>query len=193
MEEQHLSKGQRTRERILKAASARIRSHGLAGTGVADVMKAAGLTHGGFYAHFASREEMLGAALDGASVRSARKLRGYAEGAKSDQGLDPFRELLTNYLSERHAQLRDAGCPVAAIASELTRQGDPLQMVGKAAADRLVAEVKRSLPAHSAHLAISIVAQMLGGLHLARIYPAPQRRKILAQVREAIFAQLGER
>src|SRR5918911_4491018 len=69
-----VSKKEQTRERILRAAARAIRKHGYEGVGVADVMKEAGLTHGGFYAHFESRDALLAAAADRAGLESAQTL-----------------------------------------------------------------------------------------------------------------------
>src|SRR3954449_9138772 len=93
------SKKEETRERILRAAARAIRKHGYEGVGVADVMKEAGLTHGGFYAHFESRDALLVEALERAGIDSACSLNG-AIGARIAEGASPFRALVETYLSD---------------------------------------------------------------------------------------------
>src|SRR5881398_1289484 len=90
-----------THERIVEAASRAIRRSGYDGTGVADIMKEAGLTHGGFYAHFESRDEMV------------------AEAVKKGEGA---RALVRFYLSKEHLEAAETGCPMAALGSEMPRQ-----------------------------------------------------------------------
>ena len=100
------SKKEQTRARILRAAAQAIRKHGYEGVGVADVMKEAGLTHGGFYAHFASRDALLAQAAEQASVESIENLSRAVAHAK------PGEELMTlvdAYLADRHAEAPEQG------------------------------------------------------------------------------------
>src|SRR3954468_1123344 len=112
---------QLTHDRIVETAARALRGSGFYGVGVADVMRQAGLTHGGFYAHFPSRDVLLAEALDRARQDSqARLKRSIAKGEA--RGLSPFRSLVESYLSERHLKEPESGCPVAALASEMPRQ-----------------------------------------------------------------------
>src|SRR5881409_1721688 len=88
-----------THERIVEAAARAIRRSGYGGTGVADIMKDAGLTHGGFYAHFASREAMLAEAADRAGAEGVAELARIAAAAPPPQAL---RSLIEAYLSRAH-------------------------------------------------------------------------------------------
>src|SRR3954471_10244003 len=108
-----------THERILRTAAAAIRRHGYDGVSVADIMKEAGLTHGGFYAHFESREAMLAEALERAGAESLETLSGSVEAAPSREALEA---LVASYLSERHLASPEAGCTLAALGSETRRQ-----------------------------------------------------------------------
>jgi AcrR family transcriptional regulator len=108
-----------TRERIVRAASASVRRNGFAGAGVAEVMAEAGLTHGGFYAHFPSREAMLAAAADGAGADGVAQLARIAAAAPAGTGLAA---LVESYLSDRHVERAERGCPIVAAGSELARQ-----------------------------------------------------------------------
>src|SRR3954465_11844023 len=97
-----------SRERILTAAARAIRRSGYAGTGVADIMKEAGLTHGAFYAHFPSREAMLAEAADRAGAESVAASAKVVAAAPTRQVL---RALVRTYLSKGHVENADIGCP----------------------------------------------------------------------------------
>src|SRR5438105_15094422 len=94
-----LSRKEQTRERILRAAARAIRKHGYDGVGVADVMKDAGLTHGGFYAHFESRDALLAAAAEQASAESTEAFSRALANAKPGEEL---MALIDTYLDDRH-------------------------------------------------------------------------------------------
>ena len=115
------SKKAQTRERILRAAAGAIRKHGYEGLGVADVMKEAGLTHGGFYAHFESRDALLAAAAEQASAESTEALSRAL--AKARPGAE-LMALVDTYLDDRHvtAAEQGLGCALAAAGSEVPRQ-----------------------------------------------------------------------
>src|SRR3954467_7777627 len=113
------SRKEATHDRIVQAAARAIRRSGYSGTGVADVMKEAGLTHGGFYAHFDSREAMLAEAAARAGADSAALSARIAATAPAEQALPA---MLRMYLSKAHVESLENGCPVAALASETPRQ-----------------------------------------------------------------------
>ena len=100
-----------THERIVETAARAIRRSGYNGTSVADIMKEAGLTHGGFYAHFASREAMLAEAADRAGAESVALSARIAATAKPEQALQA---LIHAYLSKEHVKSVEMGCPIAA-------------------------------------------------------------------------------
>src|SRR2546430_16223289 len=107
-----------THERIVEAAARAIRRSGYDGSGVADIMKEVGLTHGGFYAHFASREAMLAEAADRAGAESVATLTRVAAAAPPQEAL---RSMIRAYLSKEHVEDAETGCPVAALGSEAPR------------------------------------------------------------------------
>src|SRR5258708_8528849 len=116
----HVSKKEQTRERILRAAARAIRKHGYEGVGVAEVMKEAGLTHGGFYAHFESRDALLAAAVEQAGAESTENLSRAVAKAK------PGEELLAlgdTYLQDPHvtAAQHRLGRSLAAAGSAVAR------------------------------------------------------------------------
>src|SRR5512132_2182382 len=102
-------------ERIVSAAARAIRRSGYDGTGVADIMKEAGLTHGAFYAHFPSREALLAEAAGRACAESAATVAAAVAGAPPDKALA---SMLRAYLSREHVEHADIGCPLAALGSE---------------------------------------------------------------------------
>src|SRR3954451_5508069 len=105
---------QLSHDRILDTAAAALRHGGFAGIGVADIMKKAGLTHGGFYAHFPSREALLAQALERAGADSNLRLqRSIAAGEA--KGMSRFQALVDSYLSDRQLKAPETGCPVAAL------------------------------------------------------------------------------
>ena len=115
------SRKELSHERIVDAAARAIRREGYAGVGVADVMKEAGLTHGGFYAHFPSRDAMLVAAMERAGRDGAARMT-QSIARRRAEGASPLRALVEGYLSETHLTSCEGGCPISALASEMPRQ-----------------------------------------------------------------------
>src|SRR5829696_6314431 len=101
------SRKEATHDRIVHAAARAIRRSGYSGTGVADIMKDAGLTHGGFYAHFDSREAMLAEAADRAGAESVAALARVADAAPPRKGLHA---MMKAYLSKEHISDAETGC-----------------------------------------------------------------------------------
>lgn len=186
------SRKQITHERIVETAARAIRRAGFQGVGVADIMKEAGLTHGGFYAHFASRDALLCEALERAGRDSAAALeRGTT--AKIARGASPLRALVDHYLSDSHLAAAESGCPVAALAGEMPRQS---REVGVAAAQRvrgLVGAVARALPPAHADEAPAVAGQLVGAVQLARaLGNNAEGRALLAATRRALLARFDD-
>ena len=161
-------------ERIVDAAARAIRRSGYDGTGVADIMRDAGLTHGAFYAHFASREAMLAEAADRAGAESVDALTRVIASAPSEQGLP---SVVRAYLSKDHLQGIESGCPTAALGSEMPRQSPEVRRVATRRIKEMIDLVARQSPdwgqpgAHE--LAMVTVATMVGTLVLARAVDEP--------------------
>src|SRR5260221_6875427 len=115
-----------THERIVAMAARAIRRSGYDGTGVADIMKDAGLTHGAFYAHFASREAMLAEAAGRACAESAAAAADVVAGGPPKRGLA---SMLSGYLSPEHVEHAEDGCPLAALGSATPRQASEVRRV----------------------------------------------------------------
>ena len=161
-------------ERIVSAAARAIRRSGYDGTGVADIMKDAGLTHGAFYAHFASREAMLAEAASRACAESA------AAAASVASSVPPKRALATMlraYLSREHLENAEGGCPLAALGSETARQAPEVRRVTTRHIKEMIDFIARQSPdwgqpgAHEQ--ALVTVATMVGALLLARAVDEP--------------------
>lgn len=156
------------RERIIEAAGALFRERGFGGIGVADIMKAADLTHGGFYGHFASKDDLIAQASRRSMARAAVNWRKLVAGAPDR----PYAALLNHYLSPRHRDDPGRGCAFAALSGDAARCGKPVR---KAFADGLeplidtLAEVchGRSKAARR-RKAIAALAELIGALILAR-------------------------
>jgi TetR/AcrR family transcriptional repressor of nem operon len=117
-------KAAESRERILAAASRLFRERGIDAAGVDDVTRAAGLTHGGFYGHFDSKEALAAEAVERAMASSAKRWRKLRHGAPAEEALDA---LLARYLSPQHRDARGRGCPLSALGSEVARQPESVR------------------------------------------------------------------
>jgi len=159
-----------TRERIVEAAAAAFRQHGIAQVGVADVMRRAGLTHGGFYAHFASKDDLLAEALIYASVEANNMLE---MPLKKDASAHRLLNAAMTYLSSTHLAHPERGCPVALLGPELVRSSEKVRRT-------LTSEIRRrrkklhdltpaNVPAETRREQVAgALACMVGGLILAR-------------------------
>ena len=189
------SKKDQTHERILRAAARAIRKVGYEGVGVADVMKEAGLTHGGFYAHCASRDALLAQAAEQAGAESIENLSRAVARAKPG---DELMALVDSYLADQHvgAAEQGLGCALAAAGSEVPRQHEEVRRAVNRRIRELVGLVERQFPdwgKNSAHeKAMAIVASMVGALLLARAVGDPQLSKsIRKSARELIRSAAG--
>ena len=161
-------------ERIVQAAARAIRRSGYDGTGVADIMKEAGLTHGAFYAHFDSREAMLAEAADRAGAESNAFAASVVAAVPPEQALQA---LMQTYLSREPLAGIETGCPVAALGSEMPRQSPEVRRAATRRIKEMIDLVSRQSPdwgqpgAHE-H-ALVTVATMVGTLMLARAVDDP--------------------
>jgi TetR/AcrR family transcriptional regulator, transcriptional repressor for nem operon len=174
-----------TRERIVKTAASEFRRNGIAATGLSELMAAAGLTHGGFYRHFASKEQLAVEACGDALVSMTDGMA-----AKDD-----LAAVVNHYLSPRHRDCPESGCPLAALGSELGRADEPLR---SAAADgyRRLVEVIASrlthLPARAAQTrAMVIASSMIGAITVSRIVNGGAASEaVLSGMRKSILEDL---
>ncbi len=158
-----------THARIVKKASVRLRERGAHGIGVADLMKEAGLTHGGFYAHFDSREALVVEAFDYAMDRSiARRRQQIAELAPEER----LAHLVDSYLSPQHRDNPGHGCAMPALGAEIARESPKTRRAFAAKLDNLIdmmAEQYPGDPEMARKQAIAALATMMGTILMSRI------------------------
>lgn len=163
------------RQRILDVASRLFREKGFDAVSVAEVMKAAGLTHGGFYGHFASKDDLVAQSL------------GHALSASVAGGMD-LPAYVQDYLSARHRLNPGMGCPTAGLAAEIRHQTAPAQAAMTTGLQAQIARIAEALPGPDAALrrraAIGSWAAMVGAVILARATDDPALAdEILAETR----------
>ena len=181
------SKRELTHERILDAASRAIRRAGHTGASVAEVMKEAGLTHGGFYAHFDSREKMVASAIAYAGSQSARNLA-QSMAVLEKKGRSPFQALVESYLSPAHMAALETGCVVAALGSEMPRQTDEVRQAASERVNALIRLIESVLPPEAGNgLAAHIASALVGALQLARALGGAEGEAILAANRRFLI------
>jgi AcrR family transcriptional regulator len=172
-----ISRKEETHGRIVRAAARALRKHGYEGLGVANVMKEAGLTHGGFYAHFESRDALLAEAADQAGAESIENLSRAVRDARPGEELAA---LVDSYLSDRHVQAPEQGqgCAVAASGSDVPRQPPEVRRAATRRLKDLVGLVERQLPGWgkpgSRDKAMAIFGCLVGTLLIARSVDDPE-------------------
>ena len=171
-----------THERIVDAASRAIRRTGYSGASVADIMKDAGLTHGGFYAHFASREAMLAEAADHAGADSVAAMGHIAATEPAQRALQ---KMMKAYLSKAHVEGIENGCAVAALGSEMPRQAPEVRRAATRRIKEMIDLVARQSPDSGSQgayqHALFTVAAMVGALVLARAVDEPRLSDAIRQ------------
>jgi TetR/AcrR family transcriptional repressor of nem operon len=157
-----------SRERILDTAAGLFRERGFEGIGVADLMKAAGMTHGGFYGHFSSKEDLMAQACVRASARSRGLWEKLAERAPED----PLSEIAGVYLTRRHRDNPGAGCLLAALGPDAARQGAAVRSAVTQSVRSAFEFLSKIVPGKSKaakrQKAIASYASMVGAMVLAR-------------------------
>ena len=182
------SRKEETHERIVDAAARAIHRYGYAGVGVADVMKEAGLTHGGFYAHFDSREALLVEALERAGGKSLAAAR--AAKLRARKGLSAFHSLVETYLADDHLASLETGCPIAALACDMPRQSKIVREASAVSVQRLIAAVRSTLPGVPRATASVVAGTLVGSLQLARaLGDNGEGRAVLSAARKSLIQQ----
>jgi TetR/AcrR family transcriptional repressor of nem operon len=172
-------------ERIVEVAAARIRESGTEQPGVAEIMRAAGLTHGGFYKHFASRDELIAEAVERALTDSESRVPELTAGAE-----DPLAAFAVAYVSAAHRDDPASGCGVVALGTHMPRVGGPAQEAYRAQVDRYLAHLQQLLEGDdetTRRRATLTLSAMVGAMLIARaLGPTPRSDEILRDVREAV-------
>jgi TetR/AcrR family transcriptional repressor of nem operon len=182
---------QETHARIVKKASIRLREKGAHGIGVADLMKEAGLTHGGFYAHFDSREALVIEAFGYAMDRSTERWRKVAETTPPDKRLAT---IVDSYLTAVHRDDPGHGCAVPTLGAEIARESPKTRRAFAAKLDQMIdmmADQISDVPRKTARKqAIAALTTMMGTLVLARIAGSGEfSDEILGAGREAVLGR----
>ena len=168
-------------ERIVNAAAARIRESGTDQPGVAEIMRAAGLTHGGFYKHFDSRDELIQEAVQRALTERGPELEALL--AAADDPLAAFAEW---YVSEAHRDNAGHGCGVVALGLDVSRAGGGAQEAYRVQVERYIALLTSMLGGDERAAAVTLSA-MVGAVMIARALGSTERSdEILRQVRDAV-------
>lgn len=159
-----------THARIVKSASVLLREKGAEGIGVAGLMKEAGLTHGGFYAHFESRDALIGEAFAHAMEQTTRRWRKRAEQAPEGQRLA---SVVNGYLTTSHRDDVGNGCALPALGAEVLRANPKTRKAAATKLEEMIEMVADQMPSVGSKAArrdaIATLSTMLGALMLARM------------------------
>jgi TetR/AcrR family transcriptional regulator, transcriptional repressor for nem operon len=180
-----------THARIVRKASVRLREKGAHGIGVADLMKEAGLTHGGFYAHFDSREALVIEAFTHALDRSTERWRQLAEQVPPQKRLAA---VVNSYLTPLHRDDPGRGCAIPALGAEIARESSRTRKVFSGRLERMIdmlADQIQGVPRKAARKqAMAAIATMMGTLVMARIAGTGEfSDEVLAAGRHAVLGR----
>lgn len=178
-------------ERILSEAAGQIREAGLESVSVGKLMRSAGLTHGGFYGHFASRADLLAQALaralgDGAAASS------FADGPPGPDGqprTPDYADSVRRYLSRPHRDARRTGCAIAALASDVARADEGLRAVMGAHLERFTDQLATAMGTDERDRALFAASALIGALLVSRLLTDPaQSDALLMAARQQLLA-----
>jgi TetR/AcrR family transcriptional repressor of nem operon len=178
-----------THQKIVKDASRRVRSEGITGAAVSAVMRDSGLTHGGFYKHFGSKDELLMESLSVAFQEIADRL---AHAGKQARPEVAWKEIVKTYLSPEYCDHVEYGCPLPALGPELARADKAMKPQIfeelKKYKSRMVPFMPGQRTADKERAFFSIFSTMIGAIEIARMLPEPaMREKVLASTREFLL------
>lgn len=156
-----------THRRIIEVAAKRFRTDGIDNVGVASLMGDAGLTHGGFYSHFKSKDALVAEVIESGMNDSYDRI----SAASKDGGIEAF---IRTYLRPENLEHPERGCPAAALGSELRRQPKPAREAFTRKYKRITSHIESLLPPGNIQLARAIFATLAGSLQLARTVPDPK-------------------
>ena len=178
------------RERIVAVAAKLFRERGLAAVGVAELMDAAGMTHGGFYKHFSSKDALNDEACRYSFTEPGGSLRAAAEKAAPGEEL---RTIIDRYLSRRHRDNPGSGCALAALGGEVGNRESPARAALQAGRERLVMLVARYLKGENTkERASAFVAMMVGALINARLADGAGSDAVLKAAKRELYQRIEE-
>jgi TetR/AcrR family transcriptional repressor of nem operon len=184
---------QRTHDKVVKAAANAIRAHGPDKIGVAGLMAKVGLTHGGFYAHFKSKDELVAEAITHMFDERFEALQKCLAGASVSEGLVAYIDL---YLSTLHRDRRDRGCPLVSLSGDMARLPMAARKRFEAGLSRLTDTLAGALHAlglpNTQALASTMICEMVGAVAMSRAVPNTSlAEQLLAHSRSSIKQRLG--
>ncbi len=182
---------EQTRALVLSIAAAEIRTHGPNGVSVAGIMKRAGLTHGGFYAHFDSKDDLLAAAVGEMFSKSAALAKAMVA---QHQGFERLRIFVRAYVSRSHRDNPEQGCALTTLANDIARANPIVREAfdggAKRLADRLAAMIPDSIP-DRVELGQALLSEMVGAVSLSRaISNASLSDSVLKNARRDLSARI---
>ncbi|KWR91868.1 TetR family transcriptional regulator [Cupriavidus sp. IDO] len=169
-----------THRHIVKAASTQFRKHGVNGIGVAQLMKSAGMTHGGFYAHFESKDALIAEAIDAAFDQTMDFLEEATAAAPPRQRKEA---IVHAYVSKKHRDNPGAGCAIAALGTDVSRLDAKTRRRFEARVNSLIELIAGGEDEASRKDAVVTLAAMVGGIVLAR---AVRSEALSAEIMEAL-------
>jgi TetR/AcrR family transcriptional repressor of nem operon len=183
---------QASHKRIVDAAAAQIRRDGVDAVRVSDLMREAGLTHGGFYRHFGSREELIDAAIDQALADGSRQ-------TESGEDTDPaaLGKVIDGYVSKAHRDNPEVGCGVAALPADISRSSSAArEAYGRRVrryVDRLTGLIRHPVADAKRDEAVMMLSALVGALSMARAVEDPELSdEILTATARALHRRIGE-
>lgn len=181
----------RTHRKIVKNASRQLRARGLNTPAVTALMKAAGLTHGGFYRHFKSRDDLVVEAIDESLLDLQDRLITAAKQAAPDQG---WKAMVKTYLALESCDRPDQGCPIAALAPDMARTRPAVKQRISSAILKFRQQLLPLMPGRTSEEKaanfLAIFSSMVGAITIARTMPDPAlRQRILNTVRDHLLAR----
>lgn len=181
---------QATHERLVKVASEKFRAQGGDGIAIADLMHELQLTHGGFYRHFASKEDLYAQALATALTEKAEKWRAVAQRAGKTAAVQA---IIDDYLSLRHCADVAGGCPLAALSAEVARQPLPVRLTFEQALREYAAEIGPLMPGATeeerCRNGLALFSGMAGALSLARAVADEALRTTILEAARALYTK----
>jgi TetR/AcrR family transcriptional repressor of nem operon len=181
-------------ERIVTAAAAHIRRGGIDAVKVSELMREAGLTHGGFYRHFSSRDDLIDEAVDTALEQGSRR----TEQSASIGGVDALTAIIDGYLSQAHRDTPEAGCAVGSLPADISRCGTRAReaygrQVGRYI-DLLSGLLHGADPEGEGDAAFLLLAALVGALSMARAVNEPELSdEILTRTARSLHRHLSSR
>jgi TetR/AcrR family transcriptional repressor of nem operon len=187
---------EQNRERVLDVASTLFRERGFDGISVAELMKQAGLTHGGFYGQFGSKDELMAEALDRAFDDALIHWRNVAIEAEKYRAGSALRVVSKVYLSPDHCEQVGTGCVMAALATDAVRQSPSVRQRMTQGVQRFAHAMAKLFPNKAAEVqrekALAMTASLVGALMLARAVDDPTLAEDILQATRKVVLGMGE-